>query len=115
MVNNSCVKKKIIVLLDILLNHRSEENTITVNQIIEELSNRGISAERKSIYSDIRVLKECGYNVKCIKGRANKYYMWHNSLTKTEVSELITIFEKEIDINNIKREQIFSKLKSLID
>ena len=46
-------KLKIIYLMKILLERTDEKNSITMPEIIDALESYGISAERKSIYSDI--------------------------------------------------------------
>ena len=72
---NANMKLKLLYVLKILVEKSGEEYPLTVNDIIGELKAYKISAERKSIYTDIELLKEFGIEVKCIKGRAYKYYV----------------------------------------
>jgi len=53
MAKSSNQKLKILYLMKILQEKTDEENTMTVNDMITELEQYGISAERKSIYDDI--------------------------------------------------------------
>ena len=53
-------KLKLLYLLKILLEQTDEEHSLTVPQMIAELSKVGISAERKSIYDDLEYLKLFG-------------------------------------------------------
>lgn len=56
-------KLKLIYILDILRKYSDEENPISANEICEKLEENGISAERKSVYSDIEALCEYGYDI----------------------------------------------------
>ena len=55
-------KLKILYIMDYLLRYSDEYHPVTVAQLIEELGKRGISAERKSIYSDIDTLRSLGFS-----------------------------------------------------
>jgi len=69
------VKLKILYLMKILLETTDEQHQLTVNDLIEKLGEYGITAERKSIYSDIELLREFGPDIICEKCRANKYFV----------------------------------------
>jgi hypothetical protein len=56
-------KLKILYLLKILNGKSGEDNPLAVNDLISELGKLGISAERKSIYADIKLLEEFGVDV----------------------------------------------------
>ena len=51
-------KLKILLLKDVFEEETDYEHSIDMPQIIQELEKRGIVAERKSIYDDIRVLQD---------------------------------------------------------
>ena len=53
----------IMYLAKILMEQTDEEHTITVPEMIAELSKLGISAERKSIYDDLEYLKLFGLDI----------------------------------------------------
>lgn len=48
-------KLKLLYLMKMLLEKTDEENTVTLNDMIAELERYGITAERKSIYDDIKL------------------------------------------------------------
>ena len=56
-------KLKILVLADILARETDSAHGLTVPQLIEALAARGIPAERKSIYTDLRALEDFGLDV----------------------------------------------------
>ena len=77
---------KLYRLAQILLNETDEEHYITMPQIIEELEKYEISAERKSIYTDIKALEEFGIEV---EGRQEgKLYYYHVISRQFELAEL---------------------------
>ena len=56
-------KLKMMYLAKILMEQTDEEHTITVPEMIAELSKLGISAERKSIYDDLEYLHLFGLDI----------------------------------------------------
>ena len=72
-------KLKILYVKDILEQASGEGRTITMRELLWKLSARGITAERKSVSDDLRLLREYGLPVCCIRrGKATAY-----SLKKT--------------------------------
>ena len=51
------------ILIRILEEKTDDEHGITLTEIISQLSLYGITAERKSIYSDIQLLNNAGYEI----------------------------------------------------
>lgn len=68
-------KTKLLVLLHILEQLSDEEHPLTVQQLINALAQRGISAERKTIYNDIEVLQQFGTDIVVLRGKSNSYYL----------------------------------------
>ena len=56
-------KLKCLYLVDFLLQNSDEQHAVTVAQMAEYLAQRGISAERKSLYSDLEALRQWGLDV----------------------------------------------------
>ena len=50
-------KKKLFALYQILYEHTDDKNGLTMTEILSKLQNRGILAERRSIYDDIEILQ----------------------------------------------------------
>ena len=67
-------KGKILV-LEHLLAGTSESHIVTMQEILDELMEYGITAERKSIYDDIEALREFGLKVEYKRGRPGGYYL----------------------------------------
>ena len=79
-------KLKIIYLMKILLEKTDEEHSITMPEIIAELESYGISAERKSIYSDIENLRVFGMDI--IGEQRDRTFYYHVGNRQFELAEL---------------------------
>lgn len=66
MPNTSTSKLKPFYLLRILQEETDSKHGLSMAQIIERLKQYGIPAERKSIYADLRLLRELDYDIKAI-------------------------------------------------
>ena len=71
-------KLKILYVKDIL-EQTGAKRPVSMRELLALLSERGVAAERKSVSDDIRLLREYGLAITCIRrGRATVY-----SLKKT--------------------------------
>lgn len=113
MVNSSSVKLKLLYIMDILLEKTDENNFITVNEIIKELGRYGISAERKSIYSDIELLKVYGLDIICEKGRSNRYFVGSRDFELAELKLLVDSVESSKFITHKKSKELIRKIEKL--
>ena len=62
-------KRKLLVLLEILARETDEKHPLSVPQLVEELQEHGVVAERKSVYDDILCLQQFGMDIVTVKGR----------------------------------------------
>ncbi len=63
-------KLKILYVKDIL----SEGRPVTMKELLERLQRHGISAERKSVSDDLKLLRRYGLPIACVRrGRATVY------------------------------------------
>lgn len=81
-------KAKIMYLYRILLQKSDREHRLTVSDMIEELSEYGIKAERKSIYSDISLLREMGFHIVMHRSREVSYYLESSPLSVEDLKLL---------------------------
>ena len=56
-------KLKLLYLMEILLQQTDERHPMTVPEMIAQLAQRGVSAERKSIYGDLEALRTFGLDI----------------------------------------------------
>lgn len=106
-------KSRIINIYRLLLAETDAEHYMTVNQIIERLEKKGISAYRKTVIADIEQLIESGIDIKCIKSTQNRYYMNTGLFSIAELKLLVDAVEAAQFITEKKSEALIKKLSSL--
>lgn len=72
----------------ILQRKSDREHRLTVSDMIEELAEYGIKAERKSVYSDIAILREMGYHIVMHRSREVSYYLEPSPLSVDDLKLL---------------------------
>jgi len=73
MEKNSVKKLKLLHIMQMLYERTNADMGITTDEILRELERRGIRCERKSIYADIRLLREFGLPIQGERGRGARY------------------------------------------
>ncbi|MBQ0001722.1 MAG: WYL domain-containing protein [Clostridiales bacterium] len=68
-------QKAKILFLEHMLRETGENRTISMQEILDRLSEKGITAERKSVYDDMEALRVFGLDVKFRRGRPGGYYL----------------------------------------
>lgn len=79
-------KLKLLYLMKLLLEKTDDKHSLSMNDIIGELACYGISAERKSIYDDLDVLRQFGIDI--IGEARGKSYFYHVGKREFELAEL---------------------------
>lgn len=64
-----------ILILEQMLSGTGENKVVTMQEILDNLGQYGISAERKSIYDDMEALRDFGYDIQYKRGRTGGYYL----------------------------------------
>ena len=82
-------KLKLLHVLDILNKYSDEGNILTSSDIISELEKKGLTAERRSIIRDIKVLVEFGYDISLYEENNIGYYMRSREFEEEELKILI--------------------------
>lgn len=90
MAKSSNQKLKILYIMKMLLEKTDEQNTLSVSDMIYNLSLYGINAERKSIYDDLNMLQIYGLPIVCTKGKTYGYYIEHRQFSQRELKLLAT-------------------------
>ena len=99
--------------MKILLDKTDEENTLTVPQMIEELSKFGISAERKSIYDDLEYLKLFGLDLCSRKTKTHDYFVATREFELPELKLLVDSVQSSKFITHKKSMELISKIEKL--
>lgn len=106
-------KLKMMYLAKILLEKTDEEHTITVPELIEELSKLGISAERKSVYDDLEYLRLFGLDICSNKTRTTNYYVASREFELPELKLLVDSVQSSKFITHKKSMELISKIEKL--
>lgn len=106
-------KLKLLYLLRFLMQNSDEAHPLSMAQIIEELANNGISAERKSIYDDIEALRLFGVDIVQLKGKNGGYYIGERDFELPELKLLVDSVQSSKFITQDKTYKLIKKIESL--
>ena len=106
-------KKKMLCLMRILLEQTDEQNSLTAKELCTELEKYGISAERKSIYSDIDTLRDVGMDILQSKGTSAGYYVGARMFSMPELKLLVDAVQSSKFITRKKSDELIRKLEQL--
>lgn len=107
-------KMKLLVLKDILEQESDIDHYIPMEKLLEMLELRGITAERKSIYTDMKVLEEYGCDITYQKGKNGGYCINTRTFEQAEVKLLIDALQASKFITQKKTKKIQEKLANLM-
>lgn len=82
-------KLKLLYLMRMLVEQTDSEQGLTMPQIIEQLEESGISAERKSVYRDIDSLREFGLDVRAYHRAPVEYALATRDFDVSELALLV--------------------------
>lgn len=106
-------KIKILCLLQILRERTDENHIMSATELCKALEEYGISAERKSIYSDIEALQTFGIDIAQKKGSTPGYYIASREFEIAELKLLVDAVQASKFITKKKTEELIKKLESL--
>ena len=114
MARSSYQKLKPLYIMKYLLQNTDEDHLVTVNQIISYLEAQGISAERKSIYSDIEALQYIGIDIEQAGScRSCGYYVAHRNFELPELKLLVDSVQSSKFITHKKTVSLIKKIETL--
>ena len=109
-------KLKLAYLTRIMLEKTDEDHPLTLAQIIAELEARGVTAERKSLYTDFADMTD-KLGVEIIKeqvGRDTFYHVGSRDFELAEVKLLIDAIQSSKFITEKKSRDLIKKLKTFV-
>ncbi len=107
-------KSRILKLLKILQEKTDADHSLNSERLITLLQQQDEYAERKTIYSDIRLLQEAGYQIETLKGGRGAGYYYDG--TVFDASELRVLADAVLSNNFItdrKSDEMLEKILSL--
>ena len=107
-------KSKLLCLAKILLDYTDDNHGLSCDELICELKNYNITAERKSIYSDVKVLQSHGLDIiKQKHGRAVYYSIGMRKFELAELKLMMDAVQASKSISEKKSQMLLEKLGSL--
>lgn len=106
-------KLKLLYITQYLLEQTDEDHIVTTQDIITYLEANDISAERKSIYSDIDLLIDFGLDIIKIKERPGGYYLASRQFELAELKLLVDAVQASKFITSKKSGELIDKLETL--
>ena len=102
-----------LYLLEILRRETDEEHPLSLKQIIDLLAQKGISAERKSLYDDIEQLRLMGEDIVAVRDTTVRYYVGERTLDMPQLRLLVDAVQSSKFITRKKSEELIRRLESL--
>lgn len=107
-------KLKLLYLLDILNMYTDDTHPITMQEIVQRLSEYGVNAERKSLYTDLEELRRYGADIIGEKdGQGFHYYIGNREFELAELKLLVDAVQSSRFITKRKSSELIQKLSGL--
>ena len=106
-------KMKLLYLMKIFLERTDEGHPLTTAQLIDALAEYSITAERKTIYADIALLREFGLSIESRKTTTVGYYIDTRMFELPELKLLVDAVQSSRFITARKSSGLIKKLSSL--
>lgn len=113
MIAQNATRIKLLKIWEILCQETDEEHPMESTELIEKLAEMDIHCERKTIYRDIETLIECGYEVMCVRGKKNQYYVLDRSFDLPELHIMLDAVQAASFITPQKTKQLVDKIADL--
>ena len=114
MPRSSFQKLKIIYIMEYLLKNSDEEHPVSTSQIIAYLNSHDISAERKTVYSDIDALRDYGLDIiQVAEGSTYGYYVASRDFELPELKLLVDSVQSSKFITHKKTMSLIKKIEKL--
>ena len=109
----SSVKLRTLYMMRILLEKTDESHPMSAADIGKALGEYGMSADRKTVYSDIETLIEFGMDILQAKGTNGGYYIGGREFELPELKLLVDAVQASKFISRKKSEELIKKLESM--
>ncbi|MBE6807693.1 MAG: WYL domain-containing protein [Ruminococcaceae bacterium] len=106
-------KLKLLYLQEILRRETDEQHPLSLKQIQDLLEQRGVFAERKSLYDDMEQLRLLGEDIVTVRDTTVRYYVGERALDIAQLRLLVDAVQSSKFITKKKSEQLIRNLESL--
>lgn len=114
MAGSANAKLKPLYLYQIFLEKTDEEHPLSAQELCGELERRGVTAQRKSIYGDIDLLKGFGLDILHTRTPKSGYFLASRAFEAAEVRLLLDAVQSAAFITPKKTAQLVQKLERLV-
>ena len=107
-------KLKLLYLLQIFKQQTDEEHALPAVELAQKLQDMGIKAERKSLYDDIKALRDAGHDIQLSRALGNVgFYLANRTFELPEVRVLMDAVLSASFITHKKTRELIDKLQTL--
>lgn len=107
------VRIKMLKIWELLCQETDEEHPMETTTILQKLKEMGIVCDRRTLYSDIKILNACGYEIFCKRAKNNEYYVVDRKFDIPELRILLDAVQAASFITEKKTEEFVDKLATL--
>ena len=105
------LRLRTLYVMKILMEYSDENHLLSSNEIVKRLKEYGVKAERKSIYTDIAILKQFGMDISTEPNVG--YYLNHRFFELAELKLLVDAVQSSKFITESSSEKLIKKLETL--
>ena len=105
-------KLKLLYLKEILERKTDETHCLTASQMVEQLAQKGVRAERKSVYDDLEALEVYGLDI-ASEGRNTGYHLLSRDFELAEVKLMVDAIQSSKFLTEQKSYELIKKLECL--
>ena len=103
-------KLKILYIYEYLMKFSNENHPVKASELISMLEKKGISCDRKTIYSDISALQDYGMDIETVPGRNGGYFVASRIFELPELKLLIDAVQSSRYLTEKKSRELIGKL-----
>ena len=111
--NESLNRIRLLRIWEILNRETDEDHPMGTETLREKLLEGGIDCHRVTLYEDIKLLNEAGYEIMTRRGRSNQYYVMDRKFSNPEVHILMDAVQAASFITEKKTAELVDKISEL--
>ena len=111
--DTSSTKKRLLLILELLYKTTDESHPVSTVDITGYLEAKGLTIDRKTLRSDLRLLISMGYDIVVVKSSPNKYFWGERTFEIPELKMLLDAVSSARFISETKSKQLTKKIMSL--
>lgn len=110
MPNSPTQKTRLLLLLRILVKQTCEDRGLSTNQILDELENLGVGAERKALYRDFKAMRSAGFDI--AQNGKREWYLANRPFSTVELQLLADAVQSASFLTDDLTKSLIDKLRA---